>query len=287
MTVHHLDCATMCPIGGRLLIGSGGPLVGRLSAHCLLVEGDRGLTLVDTGFGTADVADPRRLGRTLRAAARPRLAAATTALHQVRALGHDPRDVRHIVLTHLDPDHAGGIGDFPHARIHVLADELRAALAPPTRAERDRYRAAQWAHGPRWAEHRADAATEDWFGFGAIPVQPDDAAGFLLVPLPGHSRGHCGVAVRDGAGGWLLHCGDAYFSRADSDPAGPRRPPGLAAFQRLAALDNRGRLETLARLRGLRRDHAGEVRLICAHDPADLVLPGHPPRADDRGGRGA
>ncbi|WP_405358908.1 MBL fold metallo-hydrolase [Kitasatospora sp. NBC_00085] len=271
MTIHHLDCATMCPLGGRLLLGSGGPLVGRLSAHCLLVEGAQGLVLVDTGFGTADVADPRRLGRALLGAVRPRLQPARTALHQVRALGHDPRDVRHIVLTHLDPDHAGGIGDFPHAEVHVLADELRAATAPPTRGERDRYRPVQWAHGPRWAEHRADDATEDWYGFRALPVLPREVPGLLLVPLAGHTRGHCGVAVRDAdADRWLLHCGDAYFSRADTDPASPRRPPVLSAFQRMMAVDGRARLQNRERLRELRHTRQDEVELICAHDTADF-----------------
>lgn len=273
MTIHHLDCATMCPFGGRVLLGSGGALVGRLTAHCLLVEGAQGLTLVDTGFGAGDIADPRRLGRAFLTAVRPRLDAASTAVHRIRALGHDPRDVRHIMLTHLDPDHAGGIGDFPHARVHVLADELRAARTPTTRAERDRYRAAQWAHGPRWVEHRPETATESWYGFRAIPVLPGDAPEFLLVPLPGHTRGHCGVAVRE-SDRWLLHCGDAYFSHTDVDPASPRRPPALTAFQRMMAADNRARLDNLERLRELRRAHHDEVRLICAHDPADLDPPG-------------
>ncbi|MGV9268211.1 MBL fold metallo-hydrolase [Kitasatospora sp. NPDC003701] len=269
MTVHHLNCATMCPYGGRLLLGSGGPLVGRLTAHCLLVEGAEGLILVDTGFGTGDVADPRRLGRSFLRTVRPRLEPAATAVHQVRALGHDPRDVRHIVLTHLDPDHAGGIGDFPHARVHVLADELRAVEALATRGERDRYRPVQWAHGPRWVEHRPDAATENWYGFRAVPVLPHAAPDLLLVPLPGHTRGHCGVAVRE-ADRWLLHCGDAYFSQTDVDPASPRRPPGLTAFQRMMAADNGARLHNRERLRDLRRAHHDEVRLICAHDPADF-----------------
>ena len=42
-------------------------------------------------------------------------------------LGFSPDDVRHIVLTHLDFDHAGGIEDFPNARVHVLAREREAA----------------------------------------------------------------------------------------------------------------------------------------------------------------
>ncbi|MBV6701897.1 MBL fold metallo-hydrolase [Kitasatospora aureofaciens] len=273
MTVHHLDCATMCPLGGRALMGGGGRLIGRLATHCLLIESGDGLILVDTGFGTEDVAHPQhRLGRRFLATVRPQLTPARTALHQIRALGHDPRDVRDIVLTHLDLDHAGGLGDFPHARVHVLADELSAARAQATLGERDRYRPAQWAHGPHWVEHRPDAATEDWYGFRAIPILPDATPDLLLVPLAGHTRGHCGVAVRTDDR-WLLHAGDAYFNRADIAPGFPRRPPGLTAFQRLMAIDNPARLHNLNRLRALHRTRPTDVRIICAHDPADLPRP--------------
>jgi len=43
-----------------------------------------------------------------------------TALRQIERLGYHPRDVRHIVLSHLDFDHAGGLDDFPHATVHML-----------------------------------------------------------------------------------------------------------------------------------------------------------------------
>ena len=143
MTVHHLNCATLQPaatLGGRLMPA-------RLVAHCLLVERPEGLLLVDTGFGTADIADPKRLGQPFRALVGPVLDATETALARVTALGHRPEDVTDIVLTHLDLDHAGGIGDFPQARVHVDEDELDRALAPPLR-ERPRYVQAQWVHGP-------------------------------------------------------------------------------------------------------------------------------------------
>ncbi len=47
--------------------------------------------------------------------------------------------MRHIVLTHLDVDHAGGLPDFPDARVHVFAREHETMLDPPRR-ERRRYR---------------------------------------------------------------------------------------------------------------------------------------------------
>ncbi|MDH6133377.1 glyoxylase-like metal-dependent hydrolase (beta-lactamase superfamily II) [Kitasatospora sp. MAA4] len=267
MTIHHLDCASMCPLGGRLLLGSGGRLTGRMVAHCLVVESADGLILVDTGLGTGDIADPGRLGRGFLTMVRPQLSLASTALHQLRALGHRPQDVRHIVLTHLDVDHAGGLADFPDARVHVLADELRAARARATRGERDRYRPVQWAHGPRWVEHGSGG--ESWYGFQAVRPLAEASSDLLLVPLPGHTRGHSGVAVRDGEG-WLLHCGDAYFSHTDIDPGAGRRPPGLRAFQRMVAVDDRARLHNQERLRALRREHGAEVRLICAHDPDEF-----------------
>jgi glyoxylase-like metal-dependent hydrolase (beta-lactamase superfamily II) len=52
---------------------------------------------------------------------RPRLVEEETAVAQVRALGHDPADVTDIVLTHMDFDHVGGLGDFPQATVHVYA----------------------------------------------------------------------------------------------------------------------------------------------------------------------
>ena len=260
MTVHHLNCATMRPagsLGGRVLPS-------RLVAHCLLVERGDGLLLVDTGFGTRDIADPARLGRPFRAAVRPALDPAETARAQVLARGHRVDDVTDIVLTHLDLDHAGGIGDFPRARVHVLGAELDAALAPHLR-ERARYVAAQWAHGPRWQRH--GVAGDSWFGFKAVTALDDDV---LLVPLHGHTRGHCGVAVRRPDGHWLLHAGDSYFHTGDlATPVST--PPGLRAFQRLMAVDDLQRRHNQERLRELVAARAGEVTVFSAHDATELA----------------
>ncbi|WP_310961720.1 MBL fold metallo-hydrolase [Nocardioides terrisoli] len=264
--VHHLNCATMAPAlaaGGRVT-----PV--RMVAHCLLVEAPDRLVLVDTGFGTADLASPRkRMGLGFVSAMRPALDPAETAVSQVRGLGHDPADVTDIVLTHLDLDHAGGLGDFPAARVHVYADELAAARARRTLNEKGRYVPAQWAHGPRWTTHAA--AGEEWLGFAAVTALADDV---LLVPLHGHTRGHCGVAVRRPSGGWFLHAGDSYFFH-DEVRTPPACPSGLRIFQSLMQMDGKARVANQERLRHLHADHgpgsgaAEVVTVFSAHDATE------------------
>ncbi len=128
MRIHHLSCGTMCPLGGRLWDGFSPFLQpAKIICHCLLIETEAGLVLVDTGFGLADVRNPERLNPLFRVANRIKLREENTALRQIEARGFAAADVRHIILTHLDFDHAGGIEDFPDATVHVLEAELGAA----------------------------------------------------------------------------------------------------------------------------------------------------------------
>jgi glyoxylase-like metal-dependent hydrolase (beta-lactamase superfamily II) len=162
-TIHHLSCGSFCPYGARLLQGSGGWLSpARMVCHCLVVETAEGLVLLDTGFGIGDVENPARLGHAFRLMVRPQLEQRQTAVAQLRALGHEPGDVRRILITHLDLDHAGGLAEFPDAEVHVFAPEHEAAMNPGLR-ERSRYIADQWAHGPRWVTHEVEG--DEWLGF--------------------------------------------------------------------------------------------------------------------------
>jgi glyoxylase-like metal-dependent hydrolase (beta-lactamase superfamily II) len=267
--IHHLNCGSLGPRGGGLFGGAGVPLSPTpMCCHCLLIEGDDRLILVDTGLGVEDVNEPRRLGFAFNALARPRLEVAETALRQVVDLGYRPSDVRHIVPTHLDLDHAGGICDFSGAAVHVSAAELRAASNPSTLTERGRYRAAQIAAVKKWAPVNEEG--ESWFGFSAVRAIPGTHDEVLLVPLPGHTRGHCGVAVRR-SDDWLLHCGDAYFHHSEVEPGGGPAPTGLRWFESLANVDGAQRRANQARLRELARLAIGEVKLICSHDLAEFV----------------
>lgn len=269
MRIHHLNCATMCPYGGRLLSGTGSlASTARLICHCLLLETGSGLVLVDSGLGLRDVETPEQtIGRPFLFVTHPVRAPAETAVRQVERLGFSPKDVRHIVLTHLDLDHAGGVPDFPEAVVHVHAEEKQAALHPRTRLERHRYVRAHFEHHAKWSVYRPNG--EPWFGFESVRNLEGLPPEILLIPLHGHTRGHSGVAVDTGTG-WLLHAGDAYFHRGEMAPDRRRCPPLLDTFQRIVEIDGRARMANQERLRTLSRENSDEVRVFSAHDPVEL-----------------
>lgn len=267
MRIHHLNCGTMCPNGARTINGEGGWLEpARVVCHCLLIETDEGLVLVDTGFGVDDTRKPRQLGGAF-ALMRPRAEIGETAIKQIEALGFKADDVKQIVATHLDPDHSGGLPDFPLAEVHVFADELDAAMNPGWR-DKPRYRRVHWKHNPHWIRHELEG--DEWHGFDGVRILPDLGAEMLMVPLVGHTLGHTGIAIKTDEG-WLLHCGDAYFHH-DEIATPPSCPPSLRAFQNLNNSDRRQRLANQGRLRELVSRHGEDVRLFCSHDPHELDL---------------
>lgn len=254
MRVHHLNCGTMR--------ASGMPIV----CHVLLLEAAEGLVLVDSGFGLADVADPRRLGGS-RHLTRPVLDREEAAVLQVERLGYSRDDVRHVVLTHLDVDHVGGISDFPDAQVHLTAAEARGAVHAPSWRERLRYRPVQWSHGPLLVEHGPGG--DSWRGFSGARELTDVADGLVLVPLPGHTRGHAAVAV-DTGDGWLLHAGDAFYHHGVLDGSA-RTPRAIAVMESLIAWDRAQVRDNHARLAELHQREGEDVTVFSAHDGTQLA----------------
>lgn len=201
MAIRVLDCAPMSPWFPRWHVGG----------TCLLVDTDKGPVLVDTGLGLHDYLSPTLKVRFLRLDFGSRQDPDSTAIRQLHRLGFSAEDVKHIVMTHLHFDHAGGLPDFPHAHIHVHQREYEAMRRPRTWIELA-YDRADFAHDPSWVLYDQTDAT--WLGLEAIllPFVPE----MYLVPLFGHTRGHCGVAIRDGDG-WVFQCADALPSNAEFD----------------------------------------------------------------------
>lgn len=251
----------MCPIGGRLPRSF---LPRALICNCLLIETSSGLVLVDTGIGIRDMTDPKRLGP-MHFLLGLELEAEGTAAHQVERLGFSISDVRHIIPTHLDLDHAGGLPDFPAAEVHVFELEKNAATAPRTLKQRERYRSCHWSHGPRWRTYDVDAG-ERWNGFDCVRELQGLPPEILLVSLPGHTPGHAGIAVSTGLedSRWLLHAGDAYYDRRAMDENAVTTP-GMKLFERLAHDHFSRASETREKLRQLTLSHS-KIHSICAHD---------------------
>ncbi len=269
LRIHHLNCGCMCPVGGALYDGFSKGALAHLVCHCLLVETDRnGLVLVDTGFGLNDMRRPAdRLSGFFRFMNNIRHDNALTAIQQIQALGFRPEDVRHIVLTHLDFDHAGGISDFPHARVHLLQKELDSATAQQGWLRRQRYRPQQWNSDNGWRGYPSEG--ESWLGFDAVRAVDDLSDEILLVPLPGHTLGHAGVAIRQGDG-WLLHGGDAWFYRGEMHQAQRHCTPGLRFYQWLMRSDADAWRHNQQRLRELSLNGPANLTMFCSHDAREL-----------------
>ena len=232
-----------------------------MSIHCVIFEiGDR-IILLDTGFGTREMLDPNRL---LGQDALFRLGIVIdlrlTARERLAARGVHADQVTDIILTHLDNDHAGGLHDFPNATVHVSKEELDAYDGTKARGP---YKPYQISHGTKFETYGASG--EQWFGLAARSLKLPPELDAKLIPLPGHTAGHCGVAFRED-GKWSLHAGDAYFDTKINflQPA-----PGLPleiAFQ----TDAEDRIASLGKLQVLRSMHGDEVAMFCTHDQQEF-----------------
>lgn len=252
MKVYLLNCATM----------KSGPMV----AACLLIETESGIVLVDTALGQWCHDKPvKAYGKPFVWITRPILDPKEYAVNQLRELGYEAGDVKHIIMTHLDLDHSGGLADFPKARVHLHEKEFHAAFKTRSWRNKLRYKPEHWEYKPEWVVHKVDTG-DKWFGFDAgyiLPEVPD----LLMIRLKGHTEGHIGVAVKlSGKGNpkWLFHTGDAFMlpSEIDKKPKAPFYIK-ISPAHGWALYD--GFHETLAQIRVIHNKHSDEIILINSH----------------------
>lgn len=155
----------MCPIGGALFDGFSRSLAAHLVCHCLLIETNQGLVLIDTGFGQRDIQAPSsRLSQFFINLNRIQFEHKYTALAQ----------------------HAGGLEDFPEATVHVMQTEMDAAQERGGFIQSQRYRPGQWDEVKNWKFYAAGG--EPWFGFEAVRDLEGSPPEILLIPLAGHTK---------------------------------------------------------------------------------------------------
>ena len=157
--------------------------------HCLLIESPDGLVLVDAGCGPLFGDGAGKL------------------VDYLAGAGVKPEDIDAVLLTHAHPDHVGGLiaglpeaggrATFPNATVFV------------SDAERD-----NWLKNPPSFEGElamfVTAAQNALNGVKLESMGRSPARGITAVPLPGHTPGHVGLRIGDGADA-LLYVGDTLM----------------------------------------------------------------------------
>jgi glyoxylase-like metal-dependent hydrolase (beta-lactamase superfamily II) len=148
-------------------------------------------------------------------------------------LGIASADVKSVVLTHLHTDHAGGLKHFPGCDVLVHDTELAAATGPG--AVLAGYLPHNWPAGlaPRVIEFEATGGPFDSVHYLTR------ARDVMIVPTPGHTRGHVSVIVRHAGVSYFLAGDTTYTERALVerlvDGISPRPRRSLRTIERILA----------------------------------------------------
>lgn len=245
MKVYHLNCVQIeSPLGSAI-------------GHCVLIEVNGNLTLIDAGIGLTETRNPEMtLGKDLIEITGFKFGENLTAIKQIEQLGFDPKNVTNIICSHLDPDHIGGFSDFPKAVIHVSEEEYKSFIGG-----NERYLSRQLSYSPQLYLYSKN--DNEWFGLSARKLNLNFEA--YLIPLFGHTLGHCGVAFKNNTN-WTFYLGDAYYLREELYNL--YHPVDQLATIR--AMDNDMRKESLDRIRQVINKFGSEMEYFGYHDPTEF-----------------
>lgn len=196
----------------RHMVSGGESRTVKIPIPVYVIRHPKGVFLFDSGLGrdfANEVGGVRRLSQLLLPSQFNREDAAVV---QLKKIGIPPESVRYIVVSHLHYDHAGGLRDFPEARVVVSRAEwenanvggLRAALRGIMPGQLAGVEKRLWLvdYGAGTSLDPFDASL-DLFGDGSL----------LLLSTPGHTPGHQSLLVTLGSGKKVLLTGDAVWVR--------------------------------------------------------------------------
>lgn len=158
-------------------------------AYVYIVEHPEGHIAIDTGMNARGWATPGLTRRFLPSAV---IGSPEEEVGpQMRAKGLRPEDVRKVVLTHLDPDHVGGIEHFPQAEFLVHRPEYE--FATTTFMGKLRYQPKSWPAAFAPTLYDLDPAPYGPFPESKAVTERGD---IRLVPIPGHTVAQVGAILK-------------------------------------------------------------------------------------------
>ena len=202
------------------------------------IDTDDGWIIYDTGCDPNVAIDPSGTWGKLANAYRIEMKNEDHQLARLASIGVTPKDVSHVVASHLHMDHAGGLRFFQDSIIHVQKAEFR------------------WAHFPDKIASAGYVASD--FDSASLNFQLDEGdkeivPGVYVILTDGHTPGHQSLIVDLPSGRFLL-TGDCAYERSQIDRLIP--PP--------VTTDEVAAVRSLARVRAIEiRDNA---TVLVAHD---------------------
>jgi glyoxylase-like metal-dependent hydrolase (beta-lactamase superfamily II) len=180
-----------------------------------------------------------------------------SARQQLDAAGFAP--LRQVILSHSHWDHAGGVQDFPEAKILVSQDELSTIAQPKSGA------GGTWASQISSASIRWSPITFAAVGYKGYAQSLDlfNDGTVVLVPMPGHTQGSIGMFVTVDSGKCFFFIGDVAWKSA-------ALRQGAAKFWAASLIvdGNRGQtMDSVEKVRDVLRQYP-EVVVVPAHDGA-------------------
>lgn len=240
------DGWTTAPEGALIREGRWNKRLKLRATAFLLRHPEQGWILVDTGYSQRATTLKGTRGFIYRHLLPIHLSSHGGVKALVSSVGVDPEDVRHIVLTHLHPDHIGGLRDFPGAKIHLHPDAL-SLLENPRPALR---------HVifpeliPEDFTSRASPASGDIFGDGSL----------YGLSLPGHATGQMGLLFSSDERPTLLAADSCWLSEGylQNEP-----PPKLSSLIH----DQSDYLQSLRKVHLMSTGFGGRLEVLPSHCP--------------------
>lgn len=247
--IHHLNCVEIkSPTGDRAI------------GHCLAIEEEQSVVLIDAGVGLLDSLNQKsRFSQDLIKQVGFQLNESLTAINQLKALKIDLTKVKDCVVSHMDCDHISGISDFNNIRIHLGQEEYNNYLSDNPRYIRNLL--------PKDCSIVTYNSDDDvkWFGFSARRLSLPILTEVYLIPLFGHTYGHCGVSIKLSDNKWLFYVADAYYLQIELEDH--KHPVSNLAAQR--ADNNELRIATLKNIKEFISKYP-DIKVFSYHDPQEL-----------------
>jgi glyoxylase-like metal-dependent hydrolase (beta-lactamase superfamily II) len=206
---------------------------GMFPVYSFLIEHPDGHIVVDTGWHheVMQLSAVRRICRLLKVDTF--VTPDETVGPRMRAIGLRPEDVRLVIPTHLDGDHAGGIGHFPDSQILVHRAEWE--YATENRYGKIRSMQRFW---PEWFRPVLYDLEPEPYGAFTHSHAVTDRRDVRIVPTPGHSPAHVSPVFEDDVKK-LFFAGDHLVRQDWITAEGVRLSAMLHVYKKLAWDTNR------------------------------------------------